>query len=98
MSRKVVLSPTARKKLDDLLDYLDENWPRKVKKDFINKLDITLKRICKYPESCPESKEIKRLRKCVVTSQNSLFYRIGENEIEVITFFDNRQDPSKLKR
>lgn len=49
-----------------------------------------------HPKSCPESEEFKGLHKCVVTKHNSLFYRITDDEIEVITLFDNRQDPSSL--
>lgn len=94
---KVVLSPTARRKLDTQLEYLQEEWSVKVKREFIKKLDKSIDQIATHPKSCPESHEFKGLHKCVVTKQTSLFYRIKKEEIEVITLFDNRQDPSKLK-
>ena len=94
---KVVLSPTARKKLDTLLEYLQAEWSVKVKREFIKKLDKSVDQIATHPKSCPESQEFKGLHKCVVTKQTSLFYRITEDEIEVITIFDNRQDPTSLK-
>jgi plasmid stabilization system protein ParE len=95
--RKIVLSKTAKNNLTHLLDYLESNWPKKVKNDFIKKLDISLLRISHYPHSCPESTEVKGLFKCVVTKQNTLLYRINSSEIEVVTIFDSRQDPSKIK-
>jgi len=53
--------------------------------------------ISQHPESCPVSVEFQGLYKCVVTKQTTIYYRIEENEIQVIAFFDNRQDPKKLK-
>ena len=37
MSKKVVLSSTAKEKLSDLLEYLEDNWSARVKNDFIKK-------------------------------------------------------------
>ena len=98
MQRKVVLSSTAKSKLSDLLKYLEHKWSSKVKDDFTKKLDQSVSRIARYPKSCPESNEIKGLFKCVVTRQTSLFYRIKPKEIEIVTFFDTRQDPGKIKK
>jgi hypothetical protein len=39
---------------------------------------------------------MKGLYKCVVTKQSSFYYRIRNNEIEIITLFDNRQNQSKI--
>jgi hypothetical protein len=51
------------------------------------------------PESCPKSKELGGIYKCVVTQQTTFYYRIlaDKKEIEIITLFDTRQDPDKLK-
>ena len=92
---KVTLSATAKLKLVDLLEYLENKWSSRVKQDFIAKLDKSLNRISSYPKSCPESVDLKGLHKCVVTKQNTLFYRIGTDEIEIVTLFDTRQHPKK---
>ncbi|MCH7399321.1 type II toxin-antitoxin system RelE/ParE family toxin [Belliella sp. DSM 107340] len=98
MKRKVVFSSRAKTRLSDLLDYLEFKWSSKVKQDFINKLDHSVNRIVDFPNSCPESKEIKGLFKCVVTKQTSIYYRINEDEIEIIMLFDNRENPNKIHR
>ncbi len=95
---KVILSPTARRKLDALLDYLQDQWSEKVKQEFIIKLDRSIERVATHPKSCPQSRKFKGLYKCVVTRQTSIYYRITEQEIQIITLFDNRQNPSKRKR
>lgn len=94
---KVVLSPTARRKLENLLEYLQEEWSVKVKLEFMVKLDRSIEQISTHPKNCPESQRFIGLHKCVVTRQTSLYYRVGKNEIEVITLFDNRQDPDERK-
>ena len=96
MKKSIVLSKTANKKLSKLLEYLEKNWSKKVKDDFIVKLDRSLLRISNFPYSCPESAEVKGLFKCVVSKQNTLFYRVTPTEIQIVTLFDSRQDPSKI--
>lgn len=98
MKREIRLSKRAMKKLDSLLVYLENEWSTKVKHNFILKLDKSLKQIQKLPDSFPESEKIRGLRKCVVTKQTTVFYRYSETSIDVITIFDNRQNPKSQKQ
>lgn len=97
---KVFLSELAENKLLKLSDYILENWNLKTRDKFIEKLTEKIKQISLQPESCPQSSEFKGLYKCVVTKQTTLYYRISIelNEIEIITIFDTRQNPNKLKK
>ena len=97
MSRKVIISKTAEKRLNDLFKYLLENWSQKVKSDFIKKLDNKIILLKEHPEGYPESEKEKGLRKCVITKQITMFYRFNSKQINIITFFDTRQNPDKLK-
>lgn len=98
MSRKVSISKTAERKLDQLFLYLIETWSVKVKTDFIKKLDKSIEIIKEFPESFPESKVQKGLRKCIITSHTSLYYRFNSRVIIIVTIFDNRQDPDRLDK
>ena len=49
MSRKIKLSRRTLNKLERLLDYLEKEWPVKVKEDFIEKFDKALEIIQKIP-------------------------------------------------
>lgn len=97
---KVFLSELAENKLLKLSDYILENWNLKTRDKFIEKLTEKIKQITLQPESCPQSTDIKGLYKCVVTKQTTFYYRISTElkEIEIITIFDTRQNPSKLRR
>jgi len=97
---KVFLSELAERKLLKLSEYLLENWGLKARDKFIEKLTEKVKQISLQPESCPLSSEFKGLYKCIVTKQTTFYYRISTklDEIEIITVFDTRQQPDKLRK
>ncbi len=94
----IILSKRTQRRLVNLLEYLENEWSVKTKHDFVKKLDKSLHQIQKHPESCPKSDKIKGLYKCIVTHQITIFYRIKADEIEIVTLFDTRQDPGKLRK
>jgi len=96
MERKIILSKTAEKKLNRLFEYLAEEWSEKVKSDFIEKLDFSVSIIKNQPQSFPESKKKKGIRKCVITKQTTLYYRFNSKQVSIITVFDTRQHPLKF--
>lgn len=98
MTRKVVISKIAEKKLESLFDYLIEEWSVEVKRKFVERLDSSIEIIKSRPEIFPESKKGNGLRKCVITKQTTLYYRFNSQQINVVTIFDTRQDPQKLDR
>ncbi len=79
MSRKIVLSKRASKNLEKLLEYLETKWSKRVKDNFIKKLDRSLQILKEKPESSPKSDIVKGLCKCVGNKQlffTSLIVRI----------------------
>lgn len=96
--RKIILSKKASKRLENLLEYLELEWSLKVKNDYIRKLDRSFKQIQKFPESCPQTSFVKGLHRHVITKQTSIFYRFDSKTITIITLFDNRMNPDKLKK
>jgi len=97
---KVFLSELAESKLLKLSEYLLENWDLTTRDKFISKLTERIKQITLQPDSCPASSEFDNLYKCVVTKQTTFYYRVSldKKEIEIITIFDTRQHPAKLKK
>ena len=96
--RRVVLSKRSSNRLGKLLEYLENEWSLKDKNNFLKKLDKSLAQIQKYPEGCIETNSVKGLRMLIVTKQTSLFYKFNSKTIFVITIFDNRMNPTKLKK
>lgn len=98
MSRSIIISKTAKNKLNTLFIYLLEKWNLKVKLDFIKKLDKSIDLIKSHPESFTLSNKKKGLYKCVITKQTTLFYRFNSKRIVIVTIFDTRQNPNKLEK
>jgi plasmid stabilization system protein ParE len=98
MERRVVLSKRAAGKLDKLLEYLETKWSKRVKDQFIQKMDRALNIIKEQPESSPISEKIQGLHRCVVTSQTTVYYKFDEKVIRIVTLFDTRQNPTKLNK
>jgi plasmid stabilization system protein ParE len=95
--RSVILSKRAFTNLEKLINYLETDWSEKAKQDFIEKLDKSLDIIKKYPESTEKSDLKKGLHRCVVTKQTTLYYQFNSTTIKVITLFDTRMNPKRLK-
>lgn len=97
---QVFLSQLAESKLLKLSEYLLENWNLKTRDKFISKLTEKINQISFQPDSCSKLSGFENLYKCVVTKHTTFYYRIlaDRKEIEIITIFDTRQNPDKLKK
>ncbi len=96
--REIVFSKKAGKALTDLLEYLEHNWSARVKNNFISKLDKSIHLIQKDPEIFSTSDVNKKRHKCVVTRQTTIFYSFNSRRIDIVSIFDTRQDPTKIKK
>lgn len=96
--RKIVLSKRAASKLNGILFYLEKEWSAKVKNEFIDKFEHSINIIKEKPNIFPSSIKYPKIRRCVVTKQISVFYKFDNSKVYIITLFDNRQDPNKLRK
>ena len=96
MSKQIIWSPAAEKDAEQILDFINTKWSKRVAAKFLNKLDDNIRLISEDPMLFPIIEDNLGIRKCVVTKQNSLFYRISNETIEVIRLFDTRQNPKSL--
>jgi len=87
----IIWSPIAEVEYLDILKYIIENWSINdadksdiITNDLISKIAINHK-------LCPKS-EITNFRKCIITHQTSLIYRISSDCIEIISFISNHSN------
>jgi len=83
-------SPLAEETYLKTLAFILEKWTIKEAEDFERKVESLLDKIKIHKHLCPPSIKRKHLRRCVITPQTSLVYRIRGNVIELVAFFDNR--------
>ena len=82
-------------KLDNLIVYLESEWGDSVVHAFMRKLYDFLEILSEFPEIDSVQYPEKRIRGFALTKQVSIFYRIDDNQIVLLDFFDNRSDPKK---
>jgi len=76
--------------------YLENNFTKKELKDLSIEIDNTLNLIVKNPLLFPIS-EFKGIQRVVIKKFNTMYYRRKQNRIEILSFFSNRQNPSRIK-
>ena len=94
---KLVWSDRALGDLRKIIDYLSENWTQKEIRSFAKKLDKRLEIISINPRLFPQTKKRKNVRRSVLTKQTVIYYESTRDTVSVISLFDPRQAPSKLK-
>jgi len=96
MSCQIFWSPDARNDFVNILEYLNKHWGKQGVLNFINRTEQVLQLISDNPLLFISSEKKPSVHRCVVVKQISLFYRINNNKIELLRFWDNRMDPEKL--
>ncbi len=89
-------SKKAKATFDDIVDFITENWSEKSAKKFVRKTEHTLMLISQNPKIFAEVDK-KNIRKGIIVKQISVFYRVYNQHIRIITFWDNRRNPNNLK-
>lgn len=94
---KILWTDNALKELQDTIEYLQEHWSDKELRNLVNNLEKTLNLISNNPNLFQSSEYKKDIRRAVVMKFNTLYYRVNEDTVEIISFFSNRQNPIKRK-
>jgi len=96
-SKTIFWTNRAENDLAQTLQYLRDNFTDREISRLSENIESTLRIISKYPEIFPASTKRKNIRRVVILRFNTMYYRVRENKIEILSFFSNRQDPRKNK-
>ena len=94
---KILWTNHALKELEDTISYLEEKWTDKELQNLAIKMEETLLLISHNPNLFQVSEVKKDILRVVILTYNTLYYRVKNNQIEIISFFSNRQNPKKRK-
>jgi addiction module RelE/StbE family toxin len=95
MAYKIEWTENAKQDLKKVIEYLVEEWSVDVAEKFVDKLDSMLELLADSPFIGTASNKKKGVRQILITRHNRLFYRLIDDKIILLDFFDTRQDPSK---
>jgi len=92
MALDIFWSKRADAKFDRILDYLRNEWGERVTIAFVKKVYDFLDLLIEFPEIGAIERPERNIRGFVLTSQITVFYKISDNKIILVNFFDNRQN------
>jgi plasmid stabilization system protein ParE len=77
------------------VEYIEEEWSEHSAKKFVNKVNGFLKLVKSHPQIGKIELEDQGIRGFIISRQTTVLYRIKDNKIILLKFFDNRQHPRK---
>jgi plasmid stabilization system protein ParE len=93
---EIVITEQAEIKLREIVFYLKFEFGNVVAKSFLDKFEHHISLIKK--EFTIGKKENNIYYSLLIIKQIRVYYKIIENTIYILTFFDTRQNPKKLKQ
>jgi plasmid stabilization system protein ParE len=90
---EVLVTPRAAQKFEALVAFITHKWGEKAASAFIQNMDAAFSQLQSYPLlGVIEHLDIRGLQ---VSAQTRILYRIRNNKIIIISFFDVKQHPKK---
>ena len=96
---KIIWTDESLKNIEAIVNYLNKKWGEKVTNEFLVKLRERSILISKLPAAFTLINKEEQIRSSVLTKQTTIFFRVDyeAREIKILSVFDTRQDPDKLK-
>ena len=79
-----------------IIEYLESKWTHRDVENFVSATDIVVRFISENPKMFRKTNK-KNIREALVTPHNLMIYKINGERIDIITFWDTRQNPKKKK-
>jgi plasmid stabilization system protein ParE len=99
MVEKVIWQAKAKSSLKAIVDYLNETFSPDVSEDFIDSVEIKINRICAQPKMGQQTDAVRNIYKTVLHRRTVIYYRYRprKKQIELLVFWQTRQNPRRLK-
>lgn len=95
---KIIWSEQSLEDYENILDYLIAQNSKEEFKSVTEGVKKALKHIALKPSLYPKAElDDTNIRKAVITKRTTFYYKSNQGSIEILAFFDTRQDPDKLK-
>ena len=92
---KIFWTDFALSELEKTIEYLQENWTEKELRNLAVKLDEILTILSQNPNLFQVSNVKDKIRRVVVLTNNTLYYKVINNRIEILFFFKSSKSHQK---
>jgi plasmid stabilization system protein ParE len=97
MDREITFSPRAQTHLRNIVEYLFNEFGEATLRRFHLRLNKFCETVLITPDIYSFANSKRNLRRCVLTKQSIIYYRVHKNTVEIVAVFDTRQNPNRLK-
>jgi len=96
---EILWTDSAKITFHKIIEYLRRTWTEKEAEAFVNRVNELLTNIKRYPEMCRPSFKRKNVRIGIIYKHTQLIYHYKprKKQVEILLFWDPRQNPSKFK-
>lgn len=92
MVKKIIWTPEAQETYQNIISYLLENWSEKEIEKFVSITEKIIESIAHQPLMFRRSEKY-NFHEAVITKHNILIYVVKTDCIDLISFWDTRQNP-----
>ena len=92
----VIWSEQAKLDYWDNIDYLQYRWGLNVTLEFMDKVDVMIN-ILRAEKTSFKPSNYKDIHEVPIVKQINLFYKTDDTNLYLVRFWNNYQDPKKLK-
>jgi len=93
MSLDIYYTPRAKQPLVTIYSFINTRFGISEADKFVAKAEKTINLISDHPYMFRSSGISDNVRVAFITKQPSMFYYVAENKIDILFFWDNRQEP-----
>lgn len=93
MPYEIVFTKEAEETFDLIVNQLLDRWGLKTVLKFQELTSVCLDKIQGNPYLYQEIEELTQIRRCIIHANCSILYHISSSKVEVLCFWDNRQNP-----
>jgi len=98
MALRIEWSNKAADQLDEILDYLTDEFGQSAASKFAKRIYKFTDALAVFPEIGKLQNHQKQIRGFVVEKQNTIFYKVYPDHVRILTLYDNRQNPDTVTK
>jgi len=96
MAKEVRWTDEAITTFNNIIGYIQAEWSEKAVREFIQKTDEVVTHVAVYPYMFKKYNK-HSIRQALITKQTLLLYKIYTTHIDLVAFWDTRQNPRRKK-
>lgn len=98
MNRVLIWSDLADEDIDEILEHLSKKWGATSVANFLNRIEESLKAVLSDPETYMVVDANRKIHKFQLNKHVTLYYRVTDTTIDLITFWRNKKDDFTLRQ